>query len=64
MAKKIIIEFTESQFNAMIKMVEDNATMISCAEDEFAIPTKKNIILLQRAIDNSGVNYKINTMGN
>ncbi len=59
MAKEITLKMTKAQFRAMVSMIEDNATMIACADADFSTRTKRNLRTLQRAINNSGINYKL-----
>jgi hypothetical protein len=61
MAKKIILEMTEAEFKAMVQMIEDNATMIGCAEDDFAIPTQKNLNTFQKMLTRNKIDYRVTT---
>ena len=40
-------------------MIEDNAIMIGCADDEFSIPTKKNIKIFNNALKKNGIDYAV-----
>jgi len=53
--KKIKLELTKREFQAITKMIEDNAIMIGCADDEFSIPTKKNIKIFNNALKKNGI---------
>ncbi len=53
--KKIKLELTQREFSAMMQMIYDNATMIGCADDEFVIPTKKNIKIFNGMLKRNGL---------
>lgn len=57
--KKIKLELTKREFQAITKMIEDNAIMIGCADDEFSIPTKKNIKIFNNALKKNGIDYAV-----
>lgn len=57
MSKIIKMELTQAQFVAMVEMIEDNATSIGSAEDEFVRPTIRRLKLLQKAFKLNGIGY-------
>ncbi len=58
--KKIKLELTEKEFNAMMQMLQDNAIMIGTADDEFCIPTKKHLKIFNKALKRNGINEALN----
>lgn len=55
--KKLVIEFTPRQFEAMVSMIEDNATFLGGAEEDFCKRTRKNLKLVQKALNTNNINY-------
>ena len=60
MAKKIILEFTVAQLNALITIVDDISGMTGCADPyddkggTWDIDTKKNVMLVDRMLKKNG----------
>lgn len=63
MAKKIILEMTEKEFDALISMAEENATMIGCSgdgtDDEFQKINTKRVKTINKMLLKNNINYKI-----
>ena len=57
--KRIKLELTKREFEAITQMINDNAIMIGCAGDEFSIPTKKNIKIFNNALKRNGIDYVV-----
>jgi len=58
MANKIKIEFTEAQFLALIDVTNTISSSLGVGEDSYDKEQKKNVRLIDRALNNSG--YKRN----
>ena len=60
MAKKIKMEMTVPQYEALLEMVSENAIWIGGADEEYSKATKKRVVLVNRMLKNNNMNAKIN----
>ena len=54
MAKKIILELTKAQLNAIMNLSSDIEAMIGCGEGNTDIVWRRNVRLVDRVFENNG----------
>lgn len=56
--ERIKLELTESEFQSMVSMIEDNSTMMGCSNKEFADRTQADLSRLQKAFNRNKIIYQ------
>ena len=59
MANRIILNMTKTEFNALFQMVEDNATFLGGADDDFVDPTLRRCRLVNRMLKRNKIDYVV-----
>jgi len=59
MAKKITLVLTPRQFEALVCMIEENASSIGSADPEFANHCERNLKHLRKAFKDNSINYNL-----
>lgn len=59
MPKIITLKMTRQQYDAVIQMIEENAIMAGCSDDEFRKSVDKNLTLINRMLKNNNINHTI-----
>lgn len=59
MSKKVKLEMTKTEFDKVIMMIEDGATMVGCAEKEYADRWNKALDSTQKMLWKNKIDYFI-----